>query len=442
MLRRYLWQVILALVIIGQSLAGCCQLSSFISVLPRTAPSQDQTPLVAPTNPGADIISAPADWVLYQARRYNYGFYHPPGWQVSSEGTSRVLLVGRNGESFVLVIVQAQCGLGGDDASEESILNCLADSGEAAASVGGEGYLLAKDWQKEQGRWIYAFTYAVSSAFSRSNLKQYLLASALPEHKMLIGLYEAPVIGPRTRSELRLLMASFRYGRVVAQIVTPTPLPSPSVDAATPQPRVTLPAAATIQPVIIPSGWIESNCLGCGIIFFRPSTWDLVREESDHMLLRAPDNELVLVGTTLPLCDMSIDVDPERALACLTNYRSQQAPENADYELLDNGYSRESQGVFYWIEYRSSTPDDARPVYGLVIYGLLADNQMLSVEYASVLHLPDAAMRVDAYILANAVRVGKALVVTATPSPQATPRPALTGRASPAWQEPLWSAKN
>lgn len=442
MLRRYQWLVVLWLALIGQSLAGCGQLPSFASVLPRITPSQDQTPLVAPTNPGTDVISVPADWVLYQARRFAYGFYYPPSWEVSSEGTSRVLLAGKNGESFVLVIVQAQCGLGGDDASEESILNCLADSGEAAASVGGEGYLLAKDWQREQGRWIYAFTYAVSSAFSHSNLKQYLLASALPEHKMLIGLYEAPVIGPRTRSDLRLLMASFRYGRVVAQIVTPTPLPSPSVDAATAQPRATLPVTATIQPAIVPSGWIESNCLGCGVIFFRPPTWDLIREESDHVLWRAPDNGLILVGTTLPLCDMSVGVDSEKALACLAFYRSQQAPENADYELLDSGYSRESQGVFYWIEYRSSTPDDARPVYGLVIYGLLADNQMLSVEYASVMHLADAAMRADTYILANTMRVGRALIITATPSPQATLRPAPTGSATQAWQEPLWSAKN
>ncbi|MHB1356454.1 MAG: hypothetical protein ACYCZF_10815 [Anaerolineae bacterium] len=439
-MRKGLYPIILALSLTGLLLTGCFQIPAFVHLATREESPQGQPTLVAPSDPNPDIIAVPADWTLYQARRLAFGFYYPPAWEVSSEGRSRVLLVGKHKESLILAIVESQCGLGVDDIPEEGILDCLATNGEAAASIGGEGYLHAKDWHLEQGRWVYTFSYIVSSEFSPSIRKQYLLACALPEHKMLIGLYEAPVIGPRTCSDLRLLMASFRSGQMTAQVVTPTALPTPSSNPATPQPRTTLPASVALPPVIIPSGWVESTCTGCGIIFFKPPAWDMLQEESDHILWKAPNDGLVLVGVAGSPCDLSEGADPERALACLAAFRSRQAPENADYELLDNGYYRESEGTFYWIEYQSSTPDDTRPVYGLVVYSLLPDNQMLSVEYASVSHLPDNAVRRDVRLVANSVRVGKALVVTATPSPQATPSPAPTSKATQEWLEPLQPA--
>ncbi|MCE5258151.1 MAG: hypothetical protein LLG44_03715 [Chloroflexi bacterium] len=379
----------------------------------------------------ANSIAVPVEWVLYQARGYAFGFYHPASWTVVAEATDQVALTGSYGEQFQLALFQAQCGVGSEDFAQEEVLDCLGSRGNQAAGA----RLLSQDLVWEQHKLLYTFTYVVASAASQATSRQFMLVTALADGRMAVGLYQAPVLGPKTERDIEAVMASLRPGKIALQRVTPTPQPTPT-ELAGLEPRITLAPEATMQPAVAPDEWTMSICDGCGITILHPPEWEILQEESDHNLWRTRGSGLVVIGVGASPCKLA-DADAEQALACLVSARIAQTDPNSEFIPLDEGNEQTVSGTIYWLAYRSSTPEDQRPLAGLVFYRLLEDHRLVTVEYINAAGAPDPAEQAELLLVAQGVRLAEGQRVTPTPSPvpSATPTPYSTPTIE--WLEPL-----
>jgi hypothetical protein len=362
-------------------------------------------------------FSLPADWVFYQAPRATYGFYHPPGFAISSEQGNRVVFSGLYSETLTLDIVQAQCGLGVDDVNEEEIQACLAAGG--GRLTGSILFSQSETWLN--GKWVYTLSFIVQGVSSTPTSRIYMLITALPENRMAVGIYQAPVLGPRTRLDLTRIVSTIRMGNLQVPRVTPTAQPTPTAVLGV-LPVITPLPEATVPPAVAPDGWVESTCQGCRITYYHPADWQLIHEQNDNMLWQSVGTGLVLVGAGAAPCMLS-DPNQEAALSCLVDARSGQAPADAEFIPLAGGVIENDLGPIYWFEYRSSTPDDKRPLYGLVFYRLLEDHRMLTFEYGNLGGQPEAAERLDLELVAASARLSSANRVTPTPAAQASATP-------------------
>lgn len=418
----------IVLFIAAQLLAGCTLLPRHDDIRfqgQRAAVSEGAAKL------GADDSVVPDAWLLYHAPRSAFSMYHPVGWNITHESAATVTFTAKGGAEITLAFTDARCGIGQDDLSIEDILSCLVQ--QTASLI--DGVLLASDIAYEQGRLLYALSYRVGDTSVLDMRRHYLLFMALPEQKMVSATFTAAVLGPRTLSELWLAVASVRAGKAAARRVTPTLQPTAAVTLAT-EPLVTPLPDETPGPVSVPLTWVESVCVGCAITFYRPAAWVLLREEGSHQLWRAQDDGLVVIGSGLAPCGLA-SREYDKVLACLARERTGQAPEDADYVLLASGVAAtDSTLPVYWLYYRSSTPDDYRPLVGLAFHRLLDDHRLLTVEYANLVREPTETERQELLMLVNAVRLQPATRLTPVP----TPEPTLSGRpgAAPTLSPHAW----
>ncbi|MHB9032097.1 MAG: hypothetical protein ACYC6L_03510 [Anaerolineae bacterium] len=370
-------------------------------------------------------ITVPADWIQYTAPGDAFSFFHPADWTLASESSTDVAFTGTLTETFEIMFDPTACGVGLDDLPSEAILDCLATVGRQSFN----GQLLSQELVIEQGVLLYTYVFAGFDPTQIASVRGYLLVESVAKDQMVAAFFQAPVLGPRKQQDLQMVMASIRLGKPVLQRVTPT-LQSTPTDLPGLEPTITVAPKATPLPAAVPQDWIQDICKGCGLTYYHPSYWQLLNEASDHQLWRSQGTGLVVVGVGLAPCKI-VGVDPKDALACLVQARTGQTDPNSEFIPLNSGYSNYTSGTIFFLAYRSSTPSDNRPLFGVAFYRLLEDHRMVTVEYVNVGAPPEPSELGDLYMVAGAVRLSAGLRYTPTPSavptktPNAAPSPTI-----------------